>query len=69
MWGSWVGALVGLITAILTVINGRFLWLNPISWFFWDIQELGWLLAFPTTPIIFFLLGWAIHSLIRRAKN
>ncbi len=83
MWGSWVGFGIGIFLLILLfvfsslkqyyILNAiSFLWkLNPI--YIWVISSCGepgcgGFVTF-TAPIIYFLYGWLIHSLIRKIKN
>lgn len=78
MWGSWLGLVVGIIGAfsygygepallsdwMLFTIMG-----NPLIWLGFFLGEGGIAvlpLATLTTPIVMFLYGWGIHSLLRR---
>ncbi|MFH1607734.1 MAG: hypothetical protein ABIA78_01225 [archaeon] len=58
MWGSWVGLVIGL--GIL--IQGIGMRGNGI-----ELSDL--LLGFLIYIVLGFLIGWAIHSLIRKYKN
>ena len=59
MWGSWVGAVVGLVIYLWGIIGRG----SSGIMVAWDL----------TTLIIYlisgFLLGWGIHSLIRRLRK
>lgn len=57
MWGSWVGGIILLVWYSLG-IGGLGNRLNFIDYF------LGFVFIF-----VGFLIGWAIHSLIRKFKN
>ena len=77
MWGSWVGAIIALFLTFLSPLS----WLIGYSIlegisislvqgekaFFWQIT--GFILSGIIIGLIGFLLGWAIHSLIRRLRN
>lgn len=80
MFGSYVGAAIGLAPFLLTsdlksnstvmsLIN-ILLWINPMTYI---SGLLNWgdgalLLIIFSSPIWFFLIGWGIHSLIRKLK-
>jgi len=57
MWGSWVGAFIALLIGLITIAFGIFTgnYLETVGYRFI-------LLTFG------FLIGWGIHSLIRRYK-
>ncbi|OGZ33434.1 MAG: hypothetical protein A2174_01205 [Candidatus Portnoybacteria bacterium RBG_13_41_18] len=72
MWGSWAGFLIGLLLAFLTSLEGAmpspyfhiiFSRFNPILYF--SGNYFGLILSL----IMFFILGWLIHSIIRKLKN
>jgi hypothetical protein len=69
MWGSYVGAILLFIWNVYD--SSRFLWYiggEAINLSFWEtLQYMGPSSIF--SSIIFgFLIGWGIHSLIRRKK-
>ena len=66
MWGAWIGALVGYIYPLAmdqTNINGADWGVLLTNLFFNEFRNIY-------VPIIIlgFLIGWGIHSLIRRYK-
>jgi len=77
MWGSWVG----LITVIFLTFLSPLSWLIGYSIlekisillvqgenaFFW--QVIGFILSGIILGLMGFLLGWGIHSLVRRLKK
>lgn len=83
MWGSYVGAFVGLLGGILTDggqrcdisgETGRRICEWSYNWFglipFSGIGNISKIVIMFILPIIvLFLLGWGIHSLIRRLKK
>lgn len=66
MWGSWVGAVS---PSLFFIIAGIEIGRGPLGYApSGDMAMLGWFALFFLTTLGF-LLGWAIHSLIRRFKN
>ncbi len=70
MWGSWVGAVVGFIflTFPLAVLFIRSFGLTKDSWGCVDMFGCMPLSAI-FTLILGFLIGWGIHSLIRKLRR
>jgi len=77
MWGSWVGLFIGILMKFsvyliltpfyyLSFIN----YLNPLDLFLLNNCNTNCygILVF-SDPIVFFLYGWAIHSLVRRYRK
>lgn len=67
MWGSWVGAGIGIIRGIMAVTSESEFY-NLMGIFFGNFR-----MVFPAIIAVFgaisgFLTGWAIHALIRRFK-
>ncbi len=68
MWGSWIGAILG-IPLNLLFNSGRVGCIkdplckiqDPFSTIIFDPTNITWIIGL-------FLLGWGIHSLIRRLK-
>jgi hypothetical protein len=64
MWGSWVGAVIGLVSMFLgfDLVSGYILHaVNLMS------NSVFFLIASYSIPIILgFLVGWGIHSLVRK---
>lgn len=81
MWGSWAGVIIGLLPIIIgsilqlddmaRVLNFFLTKLNPFYYLEISIcKEPGCgILTIISTPIIFFIYGWAIHLIIRKLKN
>ena len=71
MWGSWVGAGIGLLSIFISTSNIFFYILKSINPNIDFAVASPILIAFMSYvfPIILgFLIGWGIHSLIRRLK-
>jgi len=80
MRGSWIGAGIVLIFSIIFIIKTSFFYTVPTAEFMicevlnWctGIEFAGlfqaWIYSFIVTIITGFLVGWAIHSLIRSLK-
>jgi cell division protein FtsX len=76
MWGSWVGALVGLATVVSKIIlyNAKFYWntyANVGSFCYQTSTSIPCIKPFEYISIIIigFLIGWAIHSVIRYLRR
>lgn len=77
MLGSWVGFITGILLSGSLLITTEYLIklnylfnLNPIMWFLVNCNDLGGIpIIIISTTIIYFLIGWLIHSLIRRFKK
>ena len=63
MWGSWVGVVIGTTFGFILTLSIASKLRSPES-----INEVFW---FIYTPVIitFFLIGWGIHSLIRKFRR
>jgi hypothetical protein len=81
MWGSWIGIVVALLIYTFFIpIVGCFLGCSlktiyqtiqrgvPIETAYFDFDS-GTLIWTPLTIILGFLIGWGIHSLIRRLRR
>jgi hypothetical protein len=82
MWGSWIGFIIIPIRWVLglTVVRLDFALarLDDFLWYFNPVYYLerslcheagcGFITSL-STPIVFFLIGWGIHSLIRSLKK
>ncbi len=82
MWGSWVGFIIGSLDLLISgILIKTSISISSITVFLIELLQLGTrgassgtmmfflLLTMLLNSIIGFLLGWAIHSLIRRFKN
>lgn len=84
MWGSYIGALMGFISALSgssgatkMTLNGSEVWIKHIGWFTTRLNYVGDIGKTPfvviflifLTIIFGFLLGWGIHSLVRYLRK
>lgn len=82
MWGSWIGFLFGSFHIIGATLNPNseilefifkniIVYLNPIAIIdYHNCNDVGCgLITVLSSPIVFFLIGWAIHSLIRKITS
>jgi hypothetical protein len=70
MWGSWVGALSGILVQFWSkfgLVIDKFCSPNIIACM--PVIRDNSLIFYIVLPIIGFLIGWGIHSLIRRMRK
>jgi hypothetical protein len=60
MWGSWIGLIIGIAVAFLS---------TPLICFDTCPQIFGFVQVYVALAIICFLIGWGIHSLIRKSRS
>jgi len=63
MWGSWVGLALGIPLGFVLTISIANQFKSPESW-----NEVFWYIHIPVI-IAFFLIGWGVHSLIRKLRR
>lgn len=70
MLGSWTGFILGILTISSAYIANHVVFLHPFAWaYFFGVQmdsEGVGILAILTMPILFFIYGWIIHSVLRK---
>jgi len=64
MWGSWVGFTI----ALIITAYGTLQCIGMCPWYIIRTSRIYSLIPF-TYPILGFLLGWGIHSLVRKLKR
>ena len=70
MWGSYVGAVIGFLLALVSSLYSTML--IPIAWImntFSISSNIYWAIYYLLSIIFYFLLGWGIHSLIRKLRK
>ena len=81
VWGTFAGFVVGVLVIIVDFLNMYYepaystytAYINPVAWITWLIVKvfpivtmLGVFVIVVTTPFVFALYGWGIHSLFRK---
>lgn len=64
MWGAWVGAVIPAIIFLYVLVDCKFITQSTDCGMGVGILSVWTLIAIP----VGFLIGWAIHSLVRRVK-